>query len=291
MRKSILASMLTIAMPGVLIGFSFLPVFAQQTLPDTAVINGFYGYAQTYTLSCESRAASDWANYFGYPVSEGDLLRTIPTSDNPEKGFVGYFDGWWGSIPPYDYGVHPPPVVDALNSYGVPAVEGINLSWDDLRYEIANNRPVLIWIIGQMENGYAQEYADSVGDVSIVAKREHVMNLIGYTPISVVVFDSLTGSVKYFPIDAFLTSWSVLGNRAIIAAPVTPTATPTPENTPTPTITPTPPDHVVVVEGDTLLGIAARHNITWQQLTSLNNLVYPYFIYPGDVLKLPPWED
>jgi LysM repeat protein len=43
---------------------------------------------------------------------------------------------------------------------------------------------------------------------------------------------------------------------------------------------------VTVQAGDTLLGIAAKFNIPWQTLIALNDLSYPYFIHPGDVLRL-----
>jgi LysM repeat protein len=41
-----------------------------------------------------------------------------------------------------------------------------------------------------------------------------------------------------------------------------------------------------VQPGDTLLGIAVEFNVSWQTLVTLNDLHYPYFIYPGDVLRL-----
>jgi lysozyme len=42
-----------------------------------------------------------------------------------------------------------------------------------------------------------------------------------------------------------------------------------------------------VQRGDTLSGIAARFNTTWQTLAQLNNIANPRHIYPGQVLVLP----
>jgi len=48
----------------------------------------------------------------------------------------------------------------------------------------------------------------------------------------------------------------------------------------------------MVQAGDTLLGLAQRFNLSWQNLVAVNAMNSPYFIYPGEVLRLPPgaWE-
>lgn len=53
---------------------------------------------------------------------------------------------------------------------------------------------------------------------------------------------------------------------------------------------PTPPpasNTYTVVQNDTLSGIAARYNTSWQTLQSMNGLADPNKIYPGQVLKVP----
>jgi LysM repeat protein len=42
-----------------------------------------------------------------------------------------------------------------------------------------------------------------------------------------------------------------------------------------------------VRSGDTLLGLALKYHITWKSLVNENHLAYPYFLEPGQVLKLP----
>ena len=261
-------------------------------LPEKAYITDMVGYAQSYILSCEARAAVDWAAYFGVYLTENQFLNALPRSDNPEKGFVGDINGYWGTIPPYDYGVHPPPVAVLLRQFGLEASDRSNLSWDDLRREIAAGGPVIVWVIGQMWEGTPQTYQTNAGEHVVVARFEHTMILTGYNSSSATVIDTFTGQTKTFALESFLKSWAVLGNRAILAGIPEPTATPEPSMAPTatlvptPTPSPTPPSQVIVQPGDTLLGIAQLYNLSWQTLTLLNGLHYPYFIYPGDQLSL-----
>lgn len=269
----------------VLLLAALLPARAlAQDIPDEAYICCVYGYPQTYTLSCEARAAADWAAFFGYSVTEYDLMSSFPASDNPEKGFVGYWNGTWGNIPPYSYGVHPPPVAQTLRDFGVPAKAYTNLGWDELRREIAAGRPAIVWVVAQMWPGTSVEYEAEDGSTTTVAHFEHAMVLTGYSPTNVQVMDPLDGTTKYFYLESFLDSWAVLGNRAVLAGD--PEPTPTPTATPTPTPSPTPVGQVTVQIGDTLLGIAAQAGLSWETLAALNDLRYPYFIYPGDVLRL-----
>lgn len=283
---------LILALIFVLTLFLVLPSgVSAQEIPGEAYVCCVYGSPQSYSLSCEARAAVDWAAFFGYALSEYDFLAALPSSDNPDEGFVGYWNDIWGNIPPNSYGVHPPPVAQTLRDYSVPAQAHSNLAWDDLRSEIAAGRPAIVWVIAQMWPGTPVEYTAKDGKTVTVAYFEHVMILTGYNATSVQLVDPLTGTTKSFYLDAFLDSWAVLGNRAILAGEPeptpTPTQTPTPTATSTPTPSPTPIGQITVQAGDTLAGIASAYNVTWQALVSRNNLIYPYFIYPGDVLFLP----
>jgi len=71
-----------------------------QEIPDEAYVCCVYGSPQTYTLSCEARAAVDWAGFFGYSIAEYDFMAALPSSDNPEEGFVGAWNGIWGHTHP-----------------------------------------------------------------------------------------------------------------------------------------------------------------------------------------------
>jgi len=237
-------------------GLSRFATARAEDLPASAYVNGLVGHAQTYVLSCESRSAADLAAFWGIGVSETEFLSQLPVSDNPELGFVGDPNGMWGSVPPNNYGVHAPPVAALLRAYGLDAEDRRDMSWDDLRAEIAAGRPVIVWVIGAMWDGVPRSYHAQDGSEVTVAAFEHSMVLVGYDSTQVQAVDASTGWTQSYLLDAFLRSWSVLGNMAVTArepgssdsdsaeadsqepAPP-PTETPLPP-TPAPTVTPLP---------------------------------------------------
>lgn len=249
---------------------------AAQGLPPSAFVNGVVGHPQTYNLSCESRAAADWAAFWGVNVSETEFLNRLPVSDNPDEGFVGSPHGVWGGIPPAAYGVHAGPVAGLLQEYGIDARARHGMTWDELRAEVAEGRPVIIWIIGAMWGGTPVEYRAASGKTAIVARYEHAMIFTGYDASYVYVIDSYSGYNQVYTVNAFLKSWAVLGNMAV-TGPAKATA-PTENNLPA---------TYVVQPGDYLAEIARRFGLHWMDIANLNGLVYPYTIYPGQVLKLP----
>ena len=197
------------------------PAPTPVSLPSSAYIDGMTGQDQFYKLDCESRSAVDWARHFGKSIDELEFLNHLPTSDDPEIGFVGYPNGIWGNIPPNDYGVHAPPVANLLKVYGLTASSYKSLSWDDLRSEIAAGRPAIVWIIGDnfrnIVNGTPHLYtAMSTGNTSIVARYEHTVVLVGYTPSNITVLNGY----RFFdiPIDQFLDSWSALDFMAVLSS-------------------------------------------------------------------------
>lgn len=260
-----------------------------SSLPDSAYVSGVIGHPQTYALSCESRSAVDWAAYWGVSISEWEFLSGLPSTDNPDTGFVGSYNGMWGSIPPESYGVHARPVAARLQAYGVKAEARFGYTWDELRAEIAAGRPVIIWIIGQMWSGKPIGYNSSDGHNTIVARFEHTMILIGYDPWYVYAIDAYTGFSMTFYINTFLDSWSVLGNMAVTGTG--------PNYQPTPTLPPPVSDpggeanpqgnSYTVQRGDYLIALSRKFNIPWEELARINNIYYPYTIFPGQVLILP----
>lgn len=258
-----------------------------RTLPEAAFISGVVGHAQSYSLSCESRSAVDWAAYWGVNISEWEFLSRLPVTDNPDTGFVGFYNDLWGSIPPASYGVHAQPVADLLGKYGLIAKARQGLAWDDLSSEIADGRPVIVWIIGQMWSGTPIAYTASDGHETKVAYFEHTMILIGYDPTYVYLIDAYSGANMVFYTSTFLDSWSVLGNMAVTgqgpASPPTPTV-PAPE----PNRNSNPQGGTYTVQrGDYLIALAEQFGTTWQELARINAIAYPYTIFPGQVLALP----
>jgi uncharacterized protein YvpB len=233
---------------GTLIGFASAfgvqpGASSQNQLPESAYINGLAGRPQTYALSCEARSAADWAAFWGVTISETEFLHRLPRSDNPNAGFVGDPNGYWGNTPPYAYGVHARPVAALLREYGLPAAARQGMSWDELRLEIAGGRPVIVWVIGQMWGGVAIDYTASDGDTLKVAAFEHTMILVGYDSALVHVVDASTGWVYNYGVETFLRSWEVLGRMAVEweePAPPPPPLPPPPADTPPPPPTTTP---------------------------------------------------
>jgi LysM repeat protein len=250
------------------------PVFAQD-IPDQAYVSGLIGHPQTYALSCESRSAVDLAQFWGINISEVTFFNNLPSSDNPDVGFVGSVHGSWGQIPPNPYGVHAPPIANLLLQYSLNANALRGMSWDDLRREIAGGRPVIVWIIGGIWTGTPITYHARDGSSTIVAAYEHTMILIGYDQDYVHLVDSANGYTLTHKVGNFLNSWSVLGNMAVTAQGEKPKPPPNIGGTYT------------VKPGDFLIRIANQFNVSWQDLAVLNNITYPYIIYPGQVLSLP----
>ncbi len=127
-----------------------------EPLPEKARVTGISGFAQQYNLSCEARSAADLARFWGVKVKEIDFLNSLPRSDNPDEGFVGDVNGHWGNIPPKSYGIHAFPVAKALQGLGLRSVAHSGLTWDELRSEIADGRPVIVWVIGHMWGGKSE---------------------------------------------------------------------------------------------------------------------------------------
>jgi uncharacterized protein YvpB len=168
-------------------------------------------------LDCESRVAVDWAGFFGHNIDEIKFFNRLPSSKNPDKGFVGDVMGSWGQIPPHPYGVHAEPVAALLRDYGVPAYAHRPLSWDDLRWEIAQGRPVYVWITGAVTRGLPVYYVPPDGLFTVVAPFEHTVMVIGYTSSTVTISDG--SSIYTRGLEQFLDSWSVLQNMAITTQP------------------------------------------------------------------------
>jgi uncharacterized protein YvpB len=237
-KKLFLIGCLLALLPGL---WGFLPARAED-LPESAYVSGVVGHMQRYMLSCESRSAADWARFFGVTFGEVEFLNSLPRSDNPDKGFVGDPNDAWGHTPPRSYGVHAEPVAELLRAFGVPAAARRGMTWDELRTEIASGRPVMIWVIGAMWYANPEQYTDQEGQTTKVAPFEHSMILVGYSSYQVRAVDPGSGWEYAYDLGAFLSSWGVLGNMAVVYAPnqeaPEPEASPTPE--PTATAAPTP---------------------------------------------------
>lgn len=245
------------------------------SLPDQAYISGVVGHAQTYSLSCESRSAADWAAYWGVYVNESEFLNALPRSDDPNLGFVGNPNHEWGSVPPNSYGVHAEPVAELLRAYGLDAQAVYGMSWEQAQAEISAGRPVIVWVIGSIWAGTPRNYQTQAGDTVTVANFEHTMILIGYDDQVVHLVDALTGRTVTHTIENFLTSWGVLGNMALTGSGVAHSDATNVET-------------YAVRPEDTLRSLAIKWGVSWQNIAEWNNLRYPYTIYEGQLLYTGP---
>ena len=279
-----------------------------DSLPVRAYIEGVQGHRQSFSLSCESRSAVDWAAYWGVKIGEKRFLARLPRSKNPDKGFVGNPNGAWGNVPPASYGVHAQPVADLLQEYGLQAEAQRNLTWEDLQKEIAAGRPVIVWIIGQMWEGNPVKYTSPDRHKTVVAPYEHTMILIGYEPGKVHVVDAYTGWTQSYPLRSFMRSWKTLGRMAITGGAPLPEATTDATQEPAIPIAPSvylpfvlrqvaseqveqeipqAKKTYTVRRGDYLVEVARRYGVNWRDLAEQNGIEYPYVIYTGQVLKIP----
>lgn len=187
----------------------------ENGLPVSHYIYGISGHKQFFKLGCEAAATRDWALYFGIDINEFEFQNKLPLSDNPEVGFVGSVNSKWGQAPPYAYGVHAAPVAQLLQAYGMPATAVRDYSLTLLKQQIAADRPVVVWVIGNVVGGVPYEYTAKDGQKVIVAAYEHVVIVTGYNETHI----RYLNNEKIFeaPTAIFLNSWKVLGNMALIA--------------------------------------------------------------------------
>jgi uncharacterized protein YvpB len=183
-------------------------------LPKEYFISAIHGHRQYFPLGCEAAAAKDWANFYGYDFNEFEFQYKIPLSDNPELGFVGDVNSPWGQVPPYGYGVHAGPVADVLNIYGIPAKAFKGYTLEKVKAKVAQDKPVIAWVIGNVEGGVPSEYTDSKGNKTIVAAYEHVVIVTGYNENHIRYMSN--GKFYDTPNEVFLSSWGVLGNMVIV---------------------------------------------------------------------------
>ena len=183
-------------------------------LPESHYIWNILGHRQFFPIGCEASAADDWAKYFGVEVNEFAFQVRLPISDNPDLGFVGDVNGPWGQVPPYAYGVHAGPVAGVLNEhYGMNAVGVKGFTTQELKEQIAADKPVIAWVVANCTWSEPYEYTDKAGNKVITAPYEHVVIVTGYDETSFRYMNN--GKFYDIPTEYFERTWSVLGNMVV----------------------------------------------------------------------------
>ncbi len=186
----------------------------QSPIPTEHYITGISGHKQYFTLGCEAATALDWARFFGYEFNEFEFQYKLPVSDNPDYGFVGDVNSPWGQVPPYAYGVHAGPVADLLNQYDIPAKAYKGYTLEQVIGKVAQDKPVIAWVIGNVVGGVPYEYTDKEGRTVTVAAYEHVVIVTGYNEERIRYMTN--GRFFETPKEVFLNSWGVLGNMVVV---------------------------------------------------------------------------
>jgi uncharacterized protein YvpB len=184
--------------------------------PAEHIITAIHGHRQYFPLGCETAVAVDLAMYVGVQISEYEFQTRLPQSDNPDLGYVGGLEGPWGQTPPYSYGVYAGPIADLLTAYDVPALGIKGYTIEQIKAQIAEDHPVIAWVIGNVVGGIPSEYTDSQGNKVIVAAYEHVVIVTGYSEIKDTIRYMNNGRFYDVPTAVFENSWGVLGNMVVI---------------------------------------------------------------------------
>ncbi len=167
---------------------------------------------QSHNLSCESAAASMAANYLGLPLSESDILDSLPRHENPQLGFRGNVDGPTGGL--QDYGVYAGPVAAVLREAGLQA-EPVPGGLEGIRQALRRGHPVLAWITYDTWMQTPTPVLLSNGETVTLVNYEHVVVVIGYDGAGVWVNDPYDGQTEYYPNADMERALGYLGNMAL----------------------------------------------------------------------------
>ncbi len=188
---------------------------SENGLPSEHYIWDIRGHHQYFPIGCEAAAAKDWAAYFNVEINEFNFQYQLPSADNPDFGFVGNVDDPWGQVPPFSYGVHAIPVANTLRSlYGLKAKAVKGFTLQQLKEQVSADKPVMVWVIGNMVGGVPYTYQDKQGRTVTVAAYEHIAIVTGFKRDSIRYMNN--GKFYDIPNPNFENSWKVLGNMAIL---------------------------------------------------------------------------
>lgn len=137
-------------------------------------------YKQELPLSCEAASARMAAEAAGIIVTEAQIRNLLPSSDNPDIGFVGSYYGSNGlpmeTIQEH-YGVHAGPIAEVLRKLGVVNAKAESLTDEQIRQALREGKVVIAWI------AYAGEkrtpLTKSGPNGSVFVENEHAVVVIG----------------------------------------------------------------------------------------------------------------
>lgn len=183
--------------------------------PAQAAVRGVPEVEQSRPLSCESAAVAAVTAYWGKPVTEAELVRSLPRNPNPHVGFRGDIDGQWGGTE--DYGVYAEPFVPILQQRGFRA-EVMYGSEERLKQEIAAGHPLVVWVTGKSGN-FNTVTTTADGQTFTLTPYEHALVVTGYDQDSVTVMDVGPGKYETWGWQDFRRRWSYFDQMALVITP------------------------------------------------------------------------
>lgn len=184
-----------------------------QTLPLEARLS-VARQQQSHNLSCESSAASMVAQYHGVPLSEEEVLASLPFNDNPHLGFRGNVDGPTGGIS--DYGVYAEPISEILNARGLQA-RAVAGGMAGTRSAIARGNPVIVWVTYDCQPSTPTTTVVDGQEITLVP-NQHTVVVTGFNAEGVWANDPWDGQEDFYRTGDFERAMGYFGDMAIEVA-------------------------------------------------------------------------
>lgn len=189
-------------------------------IPNIMKINQ---YSIGYPTGCESAALTILLNYYGENVSVKDVADLLKKGDRPyyennlKYGGNPYIEFIGNPKDPYSYGVYDKPIEDVANKIKPGIINGRGMSLNEVLNLVKQDRPVVVWSTMHLAIPYISDswiYKETNERINWLSSL-HAIIVIGYTDSSVIVSDTLTGTIRYFNKNVFENRYNSFGKRAL----------------------------------------------------------------------------
>ena len=182
-------------------------------------------FKQEYAVTCELASLRMVLNYYGFEVSEDDLIAQLPFDmrgpmsngvwGDPERGFVGDVNG--SIFDGTGYGVHAGPIKKLAEVY-LNTVELHEPDIDKVVGLVSGGKPVIVW--GLLSSRYKVSWRTYEGKGVEVYPGEHARVVVGFTgeqhdPDKLILLDPIYGKI-YMSVDEFVSDWEMMNKRVVV---------------------------------------------------------------------------
>ena len=176
-----------------------------------------------YPTGCESAALTILLNYWNEKVTIEEVAGLLKKGDAPHYennvryGGNPYLEFIGNPTDPYSYGVYDKPIEDVANKIKPGIINGRGMSLNEVLQIVKQNRPVIVWNTMNLAVPYISDtwiYKPTGERINWLSSL-HAIVVIGYTETSVIVSDSLTGTIRYFDKNTFENRYNAFGKRAL----------------------------------------------------------------------------